>query len=66
MLCSVLSEAVRKHRVCLNYQTKITYVVPDTILDTFLLRSVLSTLREFVRVEKGFSVIRGHSDKTTK
>jgi len=66
MLCSVSGEAVREHCICLSYQTKITCAVPDTTLDTFLLGSVLSALREFIRVEKGFSVIRGHPDKATK
>ena len=66
MLCSILGVAVREHRVCLNYQTQITYEIPDPTLDTFLLGSALSVLRESVRVEKGFSVILEHSDKTTK
>ena len=66
MLCSVLGEAVRERCVCLNYQTKITHAVPDTTVDTFLLGSVLSTLREFVRVGKGFSGTCGHSDEATK
>jgi hypothetical protein len=66
MLCSISGVAVRERRVCPNYRSKITTKIPDPSMDTFLLGSVPSVLREFVRVDKGFSVMRGHADITTK